>query len=102
MPDPKDGTAAAGTFKNEHTKKRGSVFVETGTGTVTSDADSGSKASHTSISPVASGTSATNTSPKKRRKVNHGQHDNPRVPPILCHQALTCNPEQLVSIVAVR
>ncbi len=73
MPERKDGTAAAGTIKDEHNNKRGSVFIET----VTSDADSGSKAK---TSPATSGTPAKETSPKKRRKVNHGQDDNLRTP----------------------
>lgn len=72
MPDRTDGNVAAGTIKNEHTNKRGSVFLEK----ATPDIGSGSKASHSP--PVASGTSARETSPKKRRKVSHGQNDKPR------------------------
>lgn len=72
MPDRGDGTAAAGTIKNERTRKRSSVVMETGT----PDVDSGSKTSHTSASPSASGTTAKEGSPKRRRKVNHGQNYN--------------------------
>ena len=72
MPDRKDGTATAGTIKNnENTNKRGSVFMESGT----PDVDSGSKTSLPSTSPVASGRTGKETSPKKRRKVNHGQDE---------------------------
>lgn len=72
MPDRTDATAAAGTLKNDHTKKRASVLMEI----VTSDVkSSGSVASLTS--PAASSTPAKENSPKKRRKVNHGQNDNP-------------------------
>jgi hypothetical protein len=76
MPDREDETTAEGTIKHEHTKKRGSAYIET----VTQDVEPRSKATHSS--PVG-GTSATETSPKKRRKVNHGQNDNPWGP-ILC------------------
>jgi hypothetical protein len=70
MPDRQDGTAAAGTIKNEHGNKRGSIFVAT----ATTDAESESKATN----PLSgtSGPSAKEPSPKKRRKVNHGQNAN--------------------------
>jgi hypothetical protein len=76
MPDREGAATAEGTIKHEHTKKRGSAHIET----VSQDVEAGSKATHTS--PVGD-TSATEASPKKRRKVNHGQNANPR-PPILC------------------
>jgi hypothetical protein len=74
MPDRTDGTTAPGTSRTEHTNKRGSTSIET----ATPDVDSGSKGSN--ASPVPSGASATETSPKKRRKVNHGQNGNPLAP----------------------
>jgi hypothetical protein len=76
MPDREDEATAEGTIKHEHTKKRGSAHIET----VTQDVEARSNATHTS--PVG-GTSATEASPKKRRKVNHGQNANPGAP-ILC------------------
>ena len=94
MPDHKDETAAAATIKNERTNKRGSVCVET----VTSDVESGSRVK---TSPTASSTTVKETSPKKRRKVNHGQDDN-SVGPKSVTQDTDSNSEQPVSIVAVR
>lgn len=73
MPDRRDGTAAAGTNKNERINKRGSVSIET----VTPEVDSESKADTPFVAPS---TTAKEPSPKKRRKVNHGQDDDPLVP----------------------
>jgi hypothetical protein len=75
MPDRTDGSPALGGVKTEISKKRASAVMDP----QSIKPDPPSKGSQ--ISPGAVRATARGESPKKRRKVNHGQ-DNNRSPQI--------------------
>jgi hypothetical protein len=70
MPDPSDGTVAPDATGSTHNNKRNSASIAV----VTVGADAGSESKHELCATIATPTA--DPSPKKRRKVNHGQDMN--------------------------